>query len=403
MVLSQDRSSDLIDPFIEKFDLPPYGPGDLTGLNFAVKDLIDIENRITGCGSPAWKSRHPPAAHHALCVDQLLYAGARCVGKTILDEFAFSLYGKNFFYGTPLNPRAPNHVPGGSSSGSASAVASGMVDFALGTDTAGSVRVPASNCGIFGMRPSQGRGSLSGVITCSSFDTVGIFSKSIEILDKVAKVLLGFDSSSVSFNKIYLVTEAFNLCDAAVVQALQAPLAKLKKDYPVEEISLDQILGLSDGLSACFECHGLIKNIEAWNSLGSWLGQNRLSASPKIKESFDYIASLDRKGVSDKIGLREKMREKLNQFLGQGSLLCFPTAAGLPPLISASPQELKEKKYSRRTLMIASIACIGDLPEISLPYAETDGIPVGLSFAAAHRKDELLVQAVRQLIQAIGS
>lgn len=134
MILSRDRSSELIDPFIEKFDLPPYAAGDLTGLNFAVKDLIDIENRITGCGNPVWKSGHPPATHNALCVDQLLYAGARCVGKTILDEFAFSLYGKNFFYGTPLNPKAPHHIPGGSSSGSASAVASGMVDFALGTD-----------------------------------------------------------------------------------------------------------------------------------------------------------------------------------------------------------------------------------------------------------------------------
>lgn len=252
------------------------------------------------------------------------------------------------------------------------------------------------------MRPSHGRGSLSGVITCSSFDTVGIFSKSIDVLDKVAKILLGFDSSSYSINKIYLVTEAFNLCDAAVVRALEAPLAKLKKDHLVEEISLDKILGLSDGLSACFESHGLIKNIEAWNSIGSWLQQNPLSTSPKIKENFDYIASLDRKGLSDKIRLREKLREKLNQFLGQGSLLCFPTAAGLPPLISASSQELKEKKYSRRTLMIASIACIGDLPEISVPYSEANGIPVGLSFAAAHRKDELLVQAVLQLFHTAG-
>jgi amidase len=394
----QDRSSELIDPFIEKFDLSYDSSGMLANLTFAVKDLIDIKNHITGCGNPLWKKEHLPATSHAICIDKLLHAGARCTGKTICDEFAFSLYGKNFFYGTPLNPRAPEHIPGGSSSGSASAVAGGMVDFALGTDTAGSVRVPASNCGVFGMRPSHGRCSLSGVITCSpTFDTVGIFSKSLKVLDAVAKVLLDTVPDNRPFNKIYLITEAFSLCDASVLHTLEAPIAELKKNHPgqIIEASLNEILGLSDGFQACFECHGLIKNIEAWDSFGSWLRQNPYSVSPKIKDNFDYIASLNRKDLADKICLREKLRNKLNRFLEQGNLLCFPTAAGLPPLISASSEELKEKKYSRRTLMIASIACMGDLPEITVPCS--DGIPMGLSFAAAYRNDAFLIQAVSQL------
>lgn len=390
-----DKSTQLVDPFIETFDIAPYSTGELSGFNFSVKDLIDVENSITGCGNPFWKKAHPPALRHALCVDQLLHAGARCLGKNICDDFAFSLYGKNFFYGTPLNPKAPDRIPGGSSSGSASAVAAGRVDFALGTDTAGSVRVPASNCGIYGMRPSQGRGSLSGVVTCSSFDTVGIFAPSMEVLEKVAGVLLGLNAKANRLNKIYLVKEAFDLCDAAVVQALEPPIAQLKEDLPVEEISLDEILGLSEGINACFECHALIKNIEAWNSLGDWLKQNPHSISPKIKENFDYIASLDRKELSNKMRLREQLRNRLNSFLEPGNLLCFPTTAGLPPLISATSEELKEKKYSRRTLMLASIACIGDLPEITTPYFTTEGVPIGLSFAAAHRNDELLTQTVR--------
>ncbi len=393
-----DRSTDLANPFIEKFDLQPHRPGNLSGLKFAVKDLIDIQNYVTGCGNPLWKQKHSPALNHALCVDQLLDAGAQCVGTTICDEFAFSLYGKNFFYGMPVNYRAPLHIPGGSSSGSASAVAGEMVDFALGTDTAGSVRVPASNCGLFGLRPSHGRFSLAGVAVCSpTFDTVGIFSKSLEVLDKVAHVLLGEAESKGTLNKIYLITDVFNLCDAAVVEALEKPIAQLKKNYQVIAISLDEILGIVDGLKGCFECHGLIKNIEAWNSFGSWLQENPHSVSPKIKENFDYISSLDQRELADKIQLREKLRNRLNQFLEPGNLLCFPTAAGLPPLISTSFQELKESRYARRTLMIASMACIGDLPEITVPYSETNGIPVGLSFAAGHRKDEFLIQTVSQL------
>src|SRR4051794_4032314 len=160
------------DPFIERFELDPSQSGVLDGLRFAVKDIIDVRGHVTGGGNPTWRSTHPPAAAHAVCVDQILNAGALCVGKTISDELAFSLMGENEHYGTPLNPRAPDRVPGGSSSGSASAVAQGLVDFALGTDTGGSVRVPAANVGVWGLRPTHGRISLAGVIPFSpSFDT----------------------------------------------------------------------------------------------------------------------------------------------------------------------------------------------------------------------------------------
>jgi len=150
--------------FVERFSVGPTAEGALSGLTFAVKDLIDIAGRTTGGGNPTWEKTHAAAATHAVCVEQLLAAGARCVGKTVTDELAFSLIGENHFYGTPLNPRAPGRVPGGSSSGSASAVACGLVDFALGTDTGGSVRVPAGNCGLFGLRPSRGLISVAGVM-----------------------------------------------------------------------------------------------------------------------------------------------------------------------------------------------------------------------------------------------
>src|SRR4029077_1128613 len=118
------------------------GSGPLDGLRFAVKDTIDVAGLKTGCGNPTWRDSHPAAVVHAVCVEQLLLAGARCVGKTISDELAFSLLGENYFYCTPLNARAPDRVRGGSSSGSASAVACGLENFALGTNTGGSIRVP---------------------------------------------------------------------------------------------------------------------------------------------------------------------------------------------------------------------------------------------------------------------
>src|SRR3954454_1345095 len=219
--------------FIETFSLAPSKDGPLRGLSFAVKDLIDVAGYRTSCGNPKWLATHPPASVSAVCVDQLLAAGATCIGKTITDEFAFSLLGENFHYGTPLNPAAPDRVPGGSSSGSASAVACGCVDFAVGTDPGGSVRLPASNCGIWGWRPSHGLVSVAGVMPFApTLDTVGVFTRSVPLLEQVAGVLLARQaipqSAIPGVGSILLVREAFDLADAAVRDALDAPTKKLR-------------------------------------------------------------------------------------------------------------------------------------------------------------------------------
>ena len=217
--------------FIEKFTLPATNDGPLRGLRFAVKDLIDVAGHATGCGNPTWLATHPSAIVSAVCVEQLLAAGAQCEGKTVTDELAFSLLGENHHYGTPLNPAAPDRVPGGSSSGSASAVACGLVDFALGTDTGGSVRVPASNCGLWGWRPSHGLISVAGVMPFSpTLDTVGVFTRSAELLERIAAALLATDVSTnveVPPPAIYIVREAFELADPAVRQSLDEPVSRL--------------------------------------------------------------------------------------------------------------------------------------------------------------------------------
>src|SRR5262245_37986478 len=230
--------------FVTTFDLSPSGSGPLDGLSFAVKDTIDVAGFKTGCGNPTWRDCHPAAVVHAVCVEQLLRAGARSVGKNICDELAFSLLGENHFYGTPLNANAPDRVPGGSSSGSASAVACGLVDFALATDTGGSTRVPASNCGIWGFRPSHDFISLAGVNPLApSFDTVGILASSADVLEKAALVLLADEPlSSCKPTKIHLLRETLALVDSDVEKALSQPMLLLCEMFgsAVEESSLQE-------------------------------------------------------------------------------------------------------------------------------------------------------------------
>jgi amidase len=233
--------------FVENFEVRATDSGPLGGLSFAVKDLIDIDGHITGCGNPTWRRTHPPASVNAVCVDQLLEAGARCVGKTVTDELAFSLLGENHFYGTPLNPRAPGRVPGGSSSGSASAVARGLVDFALGTDTGGSVRVPANNCGVWGLRPSHGFVSVAGVNAFApTFDTVGVLARNAQVLVRVAEALLACDVvPDEEPATIHLLEEAFSVADTDVRKALDDPVGRLRKLFEgrVRVTSLREIDG----------------------------------------------------------------------------------------------------------------------------------------------------------------
>src|SRR5216683_2010461 len=138
--------------------------GPLAGLSFAAKDLFDVAGYPTGGGNPDWARTHPVPTRHAWAVQTLLDAGATLIGKTITDEISLGILGENPFEGTPRNPRAPGRVPGGSSAGSAAAVAAGLSDIALGTDTGGSVRVPASFCGLYGIRPTHGRLDLAGMM-----------------------------------------------------------------------------------------------------------------------------------------------------------------------------------------------------------------------------------------------
>src|SRR3954470_6936114 len=216
--------SDDIAAFVpgQVFRIAGRAGGPLSGLTFAAKDLFDVAGRPTGGGKPDWARTHAVPERHAWAVQTLLDADADLIGKTITDEVSLGILGENPFYGTPANPRAPGRVPGGSSSGSAAAVAAGICDTALGTDTGGSVRVPASFCGLYGIRPTHGRLDLSGMMSqAPTSDTTGWFARDRETFARVSAVMLDEAIPDELPTRLVVATDAFALAEPETAAALQ--------------------------------------------------------------------------------------------------------------------------------------------------------------------------------------
>jgi len=390
--------------FVETFTIEPKRPGILDGLSFAVKDLIDLAGYKTGCGNPHWRDTHPIAVANAVSVDQLLNAGARCAGKTVTDELAFSLNGENFFYGAPLNPRAPDRVTGGSSCGSASSVACGLVDFALGTDTGGSVRVPASNCGIFGMRPSYGVISVAGVNPLGpTFDTVGCFARDMDVLSRVGAVLLACEvPATVNVGTIHLLEDAFALCDPDEREALTSVVEPVRTAFPgtIKEMSLSDLgqAGASTELRKWYTTYSRVQWAEIWSCLGSWIEDTKPEFGPRTAVSFDHVRSFDRGEAIGAIRVREAYFRLLKRFLGPHDLICMPTAPSVAPLKGSLGIDRTLGDYYPRTLSLTAIAGIGRLPQITLPLADVNGVPIGLSLLAAQGMDAFLLAAAGMVV-----
>ena len=229
--------------------LPGAPAGPLSGLSFAAKDIFDVAGHVTGCGNPDWKSTHQAAGRNAWVVETLVNAGATMVGKTLTDELTRGIFGENAHYGTPTNPKARGCVPGGSSSGSASAVAGGLVDFALGSDTGGSVRVPASFCALYGMRPTHGAIPLDGMLLqAPSFDTIGWFARDLDTFARVAAALLGGPEGATRPQRLVVAEDVFELAEKEVLDALQpfvGDLSLLMGEVSTQRISPDGLAGWS--------------------------------------------------------------------------------------------------------------------------------------------------------------
>jgi amidase len=406
-MFAKDDEANASKAFVETFVIEPKGSGPLDGLKFAVKDLMDVAGHKTSCGNPGWRDSHPVAVANAVCVDQLLYAGATCVGKTVTDELAFGLNGENFFYGTPLNPRAPNRIPGGSSCGSASAVACGLADFALGTDTGGSVRAPASNCGLFGIRPSYGSISVAGVNPLApSFDTVGVLARSSDVLSKAVSVLLGCSvPSPVNIGTIHVLTEAFEMSDAEVQDALSSLIDSLRRMFPgkVRDASVRAFDPDSTGepLQDWYRTYRTIQWAEIWSCLGAWVEATKPEFGPRTSANFELTRNLDRKEIGGAIARREIYVARLREYLGRHDLLCMPTMPSIAPVKESLGLDRTTGSYYPRSLSMTSVASMGRVPQVTLPLAHVNGVPIGLSLLSAEGTDAFLLAAAEMIAEEL--
>jgi len=263
----------------------PAGP--LAGLTAAIKDMYAIAGERTGAGNPEWLARHEAERHTAPAVQKLLNAGATIIGKTVCDEFFFSVTGSNAHYGTPVNPRAPGRLPGGSSSGSASAVASGACDMALGSDTGGSVRIPAALCGIYGLRPTLGRIDLTGAMAMApSFDTAGCFAASPGLFAKVGHVLLDDAAERSAVGRLLIAVDAFAEADAAVIAVLRQVLRRAAAILPAPVESTVA----PGGLGPWRQCFRVIQGREIWEIYGEWMTRNQPGLGPGVRERIAFVA-----------------------------------------------------------------------------------------------------------------
>ncbi len=368
-----------------------FSQGPLTGLCFAAKDLFDVAGYVTGAGNPDWLRTHAPATETAPAVKVLLEAGARLVGKTITDELAFSLSGKNLHYGTPVNPAAPERIPGGSSSGSAAAVAGALVDFALGTDTSGSIRVPASYCGLFGIRPTHGRISTHGIVPLApSFDTVSWLARDARVLSRVGRILLGDPLPPPPLRRLLIAEDAFALADLPLQNLLQATLTKVRSPFQtVAAIRLTH-----EPMASWAETERILKDWEAWQSHGKWLQEVKPCLAAEIEQRFQRAATVTSAQRDRAQDQRNIIRAYLLELLQDDAVICLPTAPGPAPLKDTPETALDEVRH--RTLMLTCIAGLGGLPQITLPIVTYQECPVGISLIGAPGRDTALLDCVTQ-------
>ena len=371
----------------------PGGAGPLAGLTFAAKDIFDVAGHVTGAGNPTWAATHPPATANAWVVQQLVDAGAEMVGKTITDELTRGIFGENVHYGTPVNPCAPGRVPGGSSSGSAAAVAGGLVDFALGSDTGGSVRVPASFCGLYGLRPTHGRIPRAGMLLqAPSYDTIGWFARDAVTFARVGAVLLSPVGAPAKPRNLVMAEDAFALAEPEVRAALTAAAERLGSLF-------DSVSHFRLSPTSLAEWSGqqqILQSREAWESVREWVDRVNPAFSFEVSDRYVLARSVTDEQVAAAQKEREAIVAHMNQVFGDGeTVVCLPsTVSPAPPL----GQAVSERHSLRlRNSALTSIAGNTGLPQLSLPLTQVDGLPVGLSLLGGRGADEALMQLAREL------
>jgi len=376
--------------------VPHAASGPLAGLTFAAKDLFDVAGYPTSAGSPHMLAMSGIKTRTAPTVQRLLDAGARFVGKTITDELAFSMSGKNAHFGTPVNGGAPDRIPGGSSSGSAAAVSNGLCDFALGTDTGGSVRAPASHCGLFGIRPTHGRVSLELCHDLApSFDTCGYFTRDGATFARVGEVLLGTDSNPLSPRpKVLLAKDAFGLLSPYVREALAPAVAQVEATLGTYE----NVTVASDGFTALYWAMRYIQSREAWGVDGPMIERYRPPLGPGVADRFEFSRGVTDVQVAEAQVIRSAFWARANALLSKDTVLILPTMPDVAPLLSESDEALND--YRNNALNLLCLSVLSGLPQVSIPLASRLGAPFGLSIMGPAGSDLSLVTLAKRIADA---
>ncbi|ULO06326.1 amidase [Paenibacillus sp. 19GGS1-52] len=375
--------------------VPNLGHGTLDGLIFAVKDVFAVAGHSSSAGNPDWLRSHGPSSGHAAAVRKLLLSGASLKGATHTDELMYSLGGENYHYGTPVNPRASDRIPGGSSSGSAVAVAAGSVDFALGTDTGGSTRVPSAYCGVYGFRPTLGAVSMEGVIPLApGFDTVGWIADSVNMLQKVGTALLGSEEIRKStMARVFVATDCWALAGQESAASLSAGLRQLQAGAD----STSETVIAPEGLKGWMDVFRELQGDEIWATHGAWIEKVKPTFGPDIAARFAWAASLSGKDHSLAQTMRQTISARLRLLLGEEKCLVIPTVPGPAPLLGGDLQQLEQNRSG--AMMLSCIAGLAGLPQITLPVISDSGLPLGLSVIGGHGQDQRLLSWVKNIWQ----
>jgi len=375
---------DTVNAFVEILHRAGTDSGPSAGLSFGAKDLYDLKGRVAGCGNPEWLRTHDVAEADAPAITALLEAGATLRGMTQTDELAYSLMGVNAHYGTPVNSADPRRVPGGSSSGSAAAVAAGLVDVGLGSDTGGSVRLPASFCGVWGLRTSFGHISLEGAMPFThSFDTVGWFARDGATMDRVGDAY-GLQSGT-EITQLLLPVDIWACASAETIAALAPGLAQLEaQSGPATPLRISP-----EGLPAWREVFRICQASEIWEVHGDWVSGNDPQFGPGIRERFEIASTITAEDAEAAQAEKRRIAAHIRAQVPEGAALVLPTSPAPAPLLSDDEPALNSFRMAAFDMLC--VAGLSGLPQLSVPSGAVDGGPVGLSLMGAEGQDRALI------------
>lgn len=371
----------------------PSTSGSLNGLTFVFKDLFDVKGYPTGAGNPAWLDTHEAAQQTSPIILGLLDAGAHCVGRVQTDELAYSLNGQNIHYGTPVNPRDAECIPGGSSSGSAVAVANGECDFSLGTDTGGSVRVPASYCGLFGLRPTLGSLDLQHCFELAkSFDTAGLFAEKLSVLSQVWQALKPSKNNQAVFRRVYLDKQHGALMGAGRMKALIEAL----NDANVELIQGDFIAEQGLSLARLSELFRTIQGFEIIAKHDKWLTEHLDSLDSSIAQRVEWARTITSQDYQQAKQQQADFSHATQQHIIDNTVYwLLPTTPSGPPRLDSSAQYLAH--YRTELMGLTSVAGLTGLPQLHVPLTEQKPGPIGYSLLGPAHSEYRLMAFAEQL------